>query len=57
MYSFDGNYRRMPVQSLGGSSIETDRNKLLALNKYKRENRELLKKKENSCKKIQSWLK
>ncbi|KAG5670258.1 hypothetical protein PVAND_000535 [Polypedilum vanderplanki] len=56
MFNFDGNFRRLPVQSLGGSSIETDRSRLIKKAQDERKKREELRKKEISCITIQKWI-
>lgn len=56
MYNFEGNYRRLPLQSLGGTSIETDRQTLIKKAQLERKKREEIRKKESSVLRIQSLL-
>lgn len=56
MYNFEGNYRRLPLQSLGGSSIETDRQTLIKKAQLERKKREEIRKKESAVLRIQSLL-
>lgn len=56
MFHFDGNFRRLPNQSLGGSSIETDRNTVIKKAQLERKKREEIRRRENSILKIQSFL-
>lgn len=57
MNNFDGTFRRLPIQSLGGSSsVKTNRQQLIEDARNKREQRELMKRSENSAIRIQSWL-
>lgn len=56
MYNFEGNYRRLPLQSLGGSSIETDRQTLIKKAQLERKKREEIRKKEVAVLRIQSLL-
>jgi hypothetical protein len=56
MFNFDGNFRRLPIQSLGGSSIETDRGRLIKKAQNERKKREDLRKKDISCITIQKWI-
>lgn len=56
MFHFDGSYRRSPIQSLGGSSIETDRQSLIKKAQQERKKREECRKKEKSCLQITSFM-
>lgn len=57
MYNlFDGAYKRSPIQNLGGSSIETDRQTLIKKAQTERKKREETRKKEVSALKIQSFI-
>lgn len=51
---FEGNYRRLPIQSLGGSKVETDRQTLLNKAQLERKKREEIRKNEKSAIKIES---
>lgn len=55
MYSFNGDYKRSPIQSLGGRSVETDRQTLIKNAQVERKRREEIRKKEISSLKIQSY--
>lgn len=55
MFSFEGDYKRKPVQALGGSSRNESRDTLLQRTQEDRRKRELLKKQQNSSIKIQSF--
>jgi ubiquitin-protein ligase E3 C len=54
MFSFNGDYKRSPIQSLGGRSVETDRTTLIKNAQVERKRREEIRKKEISSLKIQS---
>lgn len=56
MFNFDGSFRRLPIQSLGGSSIETDRNQLIKKAQIERKKREDLRVKHLSTIKIQKLI-
>lgn len=55
MFHFDGAYRRTPIQNLGGSSIDTDRQTLIKNAQSERRKREEIRRKEISSLKIQSF--
>lgn len=55
MFHFDGSYKRSPIQNLGGSSVETDRQTLIKKVQVERKKREESRKKEISSLKIQSF--
>lgn len=54
MFSFNGDYKRSPIQSLGGRTIETDRQTLIKNAQIERRRREEIRKKEISSLKIQN---
>jgi ubiquitin-protein ligase E3 C len=55
MFHFDGAYKRSPIQNLGGSSVETDRQTLIKKAQVERKRREEIRKEEVSSLKIQSF--
>lgn len=57
MFNFDGNFRRLPHQSLGGMKIENDRQTLIKKAQLERKKREEIRRKESSVLKIQALLK
>jgi len=56
MFNFDGSFRRLPIQSLGGSSVETDRNQLIKKAQIERKKREESRVKHLSTIKIQKLI-
>ncbi|CRK94907.1 CLUMA_CG008399, isoform A [Clunio marinus] len=54
MFHFDGSFKRSPIQNLGGSSVETDRQTLIKKAQIERKKREEIRKKEENSLKIQS---
>ncbi|XP_070502808.1 ubiquitin-protein ligase E3C [Chironomus tepperi] len=56
MFNFDGSFRRLPIQSLGGSSVETDRTQLIKKAQIERKKREDLRIKHLSTIKIQKLI-
>lgn len=54
MFHFDGSYKRSPIQNLGGSSVETDRQTLIKNAQLERKKREDIRKQEVSSLKLQS---
>lgn len=55
MFSFDGDYRRTPVQSLGGASQNSDRDTLIRKAQQERQKRAELRKQNNGATVIQSY--
>lgn len=55
MFHFDGSYKRSPIQNLGGSSYETDRQTLIKKAQIERKKREETRQKEVSSLKLQSF--
>lgn len=55
MFHFDGSYKRSPIQNLGGSSGETDRQTLIKKAQVERKKREETRQKEVSSLKLQSF--
>lgn len=55
MFHFDGSYKRSPIQNLGGSSGETDRQTLIKKAQIERKKREETRQKEVSSLKLQSF--
>lgn len=54
MFSFDGDFRRKPLQSLGGSSQKSDRNTIIKNAQVERQRREQHRKETHSITKIQA---
>lgn len=55
MFSFDGDYRRTPVQSLGGASHNSDRETLIRKAQQERQKRAELRQQNNGATIIQSY--
>lgn len=55
MYSFEGDYKRTPQQSLGGASQNTDRETLIKKAQYERQKRAELRKQNDGATIIQSY--
>lgn len=54
MFSFDGDFRRRPIQNFGGSSQKSDRNTIIKNAQFERQRREQIRKETSSATKIQS---
>lgn len=54
MYSFDGDYRRRPIQSLGGVSKSSEREEIIRKAQQERQKRNILRKQNNSAIILQS---
>jgi ubiquitin-protein ligase E3 C len=54
--NFSGEFRRLPIQNLGGTRIETDRQTLIKKAQDERKKREEIRKKEISAQKIKNWI-
>lgn len=55
MYNFDGNYRRQPVQNLGGSSVVIDRETLIKNVQMQRQKRAELRLQNTAATVVQSY--
>lgn len=55
MFSFDGDYRRTPVQSLGGASHSSDRDTLIRKAQVERQKRAEFRQQNNGATVIQSY--
>lgn len=55
MFSFDGDYRRTPVQSLGGASQNSDRDTLIKKAQQERQKRAELRQQNDGATVIQSY--
>jgi ubiquitin-protein ligase E3 C len=55
-FHFDGNFRRLPAQALGGKYVDTDRQTLIKKAQLERKKREEIRRKEFACLKVQSFL-
>lgn len=55
MFDFDGSYRRVPIQSLGGTSQNSDRETLIKKSQQERQKRAEVRKQNNGATVIQSY--
>ncbi|KAJ6646801.1 putative E3 ubiquitin protein ligase, partial [Pseudolycoriella hygida] len=55
MFNFDGNYRRVPIQNLGGTSHNSDRETLIRKSQQERQRRAEIRKQNDGAITIQSY--